>query len=375
MKKFSFFLSIFFLLSIAFIGCKQNNLTDETDDILPVTFKVDIPSSISNNAVVNKSAKDDVMQGNEIYQHLNNFIKIGEGSAELTEMIMSEIRKYHLNHAMIFSFTSDEDGRVKNVEVIENSEFEGALWQYQLNISDAESVPNTDQGFAMQIFWNRSPIKGISILKPYNINRTENENNPNSMFRIDYSEAGENGYDAQMTVSVAGLPLPVNEPYSVSTLKMFVGRTGELVVIKGNTNHPNATLFTTDEVGFNWAFVAAGDDAENLGTAEVGLPPSTLNSNDRNVILKDYSIKNVFTNRINAWFFQQWGVTPTQTQLDEYLFNTQAPGFFNADGFVIAGNSPTAAYEPLLTAMNALNPYNPSEISNLILNFKFAAVK
>jgi hypothetical protein len=227
----------------------------------------------------------------------------------------------------------------------------------------------------MQIFWNLAPVKGIAILKPYNINRTENENNPDAMFRIDYSEAGENGYDAQMLVSLSGLPLPENEIYAVNTLKMFVGKKGDLVVLQGNTNHPNATLFTTDEKGFNWAFVAAGDDVQNLGTAEVGLPPSTLNSTDRNVILKDYSIKNVFTNRINAWFFATYGFTPSQTDLDIYLVNTQAPGFFNADGFVVAGNSPTAAYEPLLTAMNQLSPYNPFEISNLTLSFKLIPAK
>jgi hypothetical protein len=368
MKRSLFIISTFFLGLILFASCQKENLKDEQTDILPQNFKVDIPSSISRTVTVTN--KDGVMNGNEIYQHLNNFIKIGEGAADLVEILMNGIRRYHLNQAMAFSYTSDEDSRVKNVQVLENVQFENLTWEYQLNIIDAESISNTDGGYAMQIFWNKYPVKGIAILKPYNINRGENLNNPNAIFRIDYSEASENGYDSQMTVAIAGLPTPATDIFAINSLKMFVGKKGDVVEVYGNTNHPNAVLFTTTNKGFNWAFTASGDDVLNIGTAEVGLPPSTLNSNSRSVILKDYSIKNVFSARINEWYMQTYGVTPSQTQLDIYLVNTQAPGFFNNNGFVVAGLSPTAAYDRLVTSMNSLTPYSPYEISNLTLNFK-----
>ena len=172
-----------------------------------------------------------------------------------------------------------------------------------------------------------------------------------------------------MLVAIAGLPISETNPFAINTLKMFVGKKGSLVDVFGNTNHPNATLFTTTDKGFNWAFVATGDEVLNIGTAEVGLPPSTLNSTDRTIILKNYSIKNVFTQRINAWFIQTFGTTITTAQMNAYLINTQAPGFFNSNGFVSAGTSPNAAFEPLLTSMNTLSPYNPYIISNLSINF------
>jgi hypothetical protein len=374
MKKIKLFISVLIVLTVGLNSCKKDNLTTDGSDVLPVKFTVDLPSSISRDAAITKSSKD-ILQGNEIYTNLTTFIKIGETSADLTEKIMGGIRQYHLNHAMVFSFKSDDDNRVKNAEVLENTEFEGTVWRYQLNIIDAESVTNPDEGFGMQIFWNRSPVKGIAILKPYNINRTDNVNSPDAIFRIDYSEAGENGYDSQMTVSIGGLPLPAAEPYAINNLKMFAGKKGDIIEVYGNSNHPNATLFTTTDKGFNWAFVAAGSENENIATAEVGLPPSTLNTTDRNVILTDYSIKNVFTQRINDWALLNYGQTPTQTQLDILLANTQAPGFFSADGFVCAGNSPTPAYSPLLAAMSNLSPYNPFEISNLVIGFKTLTTK
>ena len=195
----------------------------------------------------------------------------------------------------------------------------------------------------------------------------KNANAKDAIFRIDYTEGGELGYDAQMEVLIAGLPLesPLSNPFSISSLHMFAGKKGDVVDVYGNSNHPNAVFFSGD-TGFNWAFVASGSDPGNIGVAEVGLPPSTLDNADHTVLLKDYSIKNVFTSKINA----TWpGLDPNLVAA--YLANTAAPGYFSSKkGFLSGGVSPGAEWDALAARLDALSPYNPLQTSNLVVTFK-----
>jgi hypothetical protein len=138
-----------------------------------------------------------------------------------------------------------------------------------------------------------------------------------------------------------------------------------VVDVYGNSNHPNAVLFTGTP-GLDWAFIASGNDSQNIGVAEVGLPPNSLDETDRTVLLKDYSIKHVFTNGILA-------VWPglDQASLDAYLANTAAPGYFNDTvGFVSGGASPGAQYDGLVLRLDNLSPYNPKDISELNISFR-----
>ncbi len=358
MKKISLILTVIFALSIMLTSCKKDKEVIKAD-IIPQNFKVDIPSSISNSSKANKS---DNLDGGEIYGHLTTFIAVGENSAEIVESIMRTIREYDLDQAMSFSYTSDDDGRTKSVVIVENSTFEGQSWEYQLTTTDE------DGGKAMQIFWNNSPVKGISIFNPYNFNRSETDewSDENTMYRIDYSEAGTY-YDAEMTVYISGLKLPDNtigdNRFAMETLKMFAGKKGDIVDVFGNSNHPNATLFDENTVGFNWAFAAAGNEASDIGVAEVGLPPSNLNSTDRAVILGQYSIHDVFYNELIAEGY-------SQTEIDIYLVNTNPPGYFTNDGFLIAGTSPGSSYDAIQSSMENLTPYNPVTVSNLTISFK-----
>ncbi len=367
MKKYSIILLAFTVVSLLVMsGCKKDKEEEpQKDSIVPAHFRVDIPDAISKTTTT-KSGKGDTLQGNDIYEHLTNFIAIGESASELVEEIMWAIAEYEINQAMAFSYTSEEDGRAKNCVVVENSPFDGITWAYQMTIADAASSSNTDQGKALQVFWNVSPVKGIAIIKPYNCNRDENINFPDAMYRIDYSEAGEYGYDAHMIVSIAGIPLgnPLVEPYSINALKMFAGKTGDIIDVYGNSNHPNAKFFT-DTTGFDWAFVASGSENSDIGVAEVGLPPNTLDETNRDVLLKTHSIKNVFTQQI----YEVWPSIDSNT-VASYLYNTDAPGYFNTYGFIQGGTSPGSEYNTLETSMDALTPYNPADINNLTLNFK-----
>jgi hypothetical protein len=362
------------LLSVTlFTACENNETITPQQDLLPGTFSVDIPTSLSNqnsvtNGRINGRISVDTLKGNDIYLHLNTFIAVGEGAANLVEEFIHGIRKHKIDRIQSLTYISEDDNRKKNLVVTPDATFESQEWDYQLTVTDAESEGKQDGGKALQIFWNKNAkVKGIAIVKPYNCDRVENVNAPDATFRIDYTESSSLGYDAQMEVTISGLPLPapLEDPFAVSTLKMFAGKKGDIVDVFGNTNHPNAILFSGN-AGFNWAFVAAGNDVKNIGVAEVGLPPSKLDETDRNVLLKEYSIKNVFNREITS----VWpGID--QNILNAFLTNTAAPGYFdNKKGFVAGGVSPGADWDALTSRLNSLSPYNPKTISELNVNFK-----
>lgn len=362
-------MALMFLVS----SCDLNPDITPQQDLLPESFRVAIPSSISNSAYaeggrLSGRTKDDMLQGNDIYENMGTFIAIGDGAAEITEAIIFGLRKHRIDRVLSLSFISDDDNRVKNLVVQSDVEFEGNAWEYMLTVTDAESEGNPDGGKAMQIFWNKkSPIMGIAIIKLFNINRSENPEAGDAIVRINYSEESTLGYDAEMEVLISGVPLPnpLNDPFAINNLHMFAGRKGDVVDVFGNSNHPNAILFAGN-TGFNWAFVASGSDTENIGVAEVGLPPSSLDESDRDVLLKEYSIKNVFTNEINSvWPGLDSGLLAT------YLQNTSGPGYFSEkSGFIAGGVSPGPEWDKFASRLNDLSPYNPLETSNLTVTFK-----
>lgn len=365
MKKINLILlGLLVAFATIFTSCDEKEpIEKETDNILPAKFKVDIPDAISNDAA-KKSMNDDQISGNEIYEMLGFFIALGEGAADIVQEIIVAITVHGINQAMEFPFEGDDDGRTKNLKVIENVTFEGETYEFQLTITDAESEVNDDGGKALQVLWNRDPIDGIAFIKPYNMNRNDLESGQ-AIFRIDYSETGENGYDAEMLVQIADYPLPspLVDPFAVNNLKLFAGKKGDIVDVYGNSNHPNAKIFT-DELGFNWAFVASGKDSENIGVAEVGLPPSTLDETSREQLLDYYSIHSVFERAI----YETWP-TADSAFVAQYLQNTEAPGFFDENGFVQGGESPGNSYDEIELRLEDMIPFNPKTINELIIEF------
>jgi hypothetical protein len=362
-------IALLMLTTFFYFGCEpQVDVPKPESSILPERFGVDIPGSLSSEYAVSSGRVSavDTLKGNDIYNHLNLFINVGEGAAELVGEIILGIGIYHINKPMSFSFESDEDGRTKNLVVVEDPFFNGESWEFMLTVTDAMSESETDGGKGFQIFWNRYPIKGIAVLKPHNINREEHYEFRDAIFRIDYSEGGEQGYESQMIVSIAGLPVadPLDEPFSMNGMKMFAGKNGDIIDVYGNSSHPNAT-FLAGNAGFNWAFVASGSERLDIGVAEVGLPPSNLDEPGREKLLEYHSIKNVFTREI----YEVWP-NIGQESIDAFLDNTGAPGYFDKHRFVSGGDSPGEVYTDLEYRLSLLSPYNPVEISNLKIAFK-----
>ena len=387
MKPRSFIIGMMAIMAVLTFSSCENSLFDQQQKdsgILPEHFKIDIPGSLSNNlkAASLKSTQADTVNGNIIYWYLNAYIAVGEGAADIVEAIMWSIRVYHIQDVISLSYTSKDDNRVKNLEVISNVEFQGRLWEYELTITDAGSEGNTDGGIGMQIFWNRSPVEGIAVFKPYNLNRDQHADAPNAIGRIEYSEKGINDYDAYMIVEMAGLPLPsaASQPYAVESMKMFVGKKGQIVDVIGNSNHPNAKFnFLDNETkGFDWAFVASGNTSTNVAVAEVGLPLSSADISDRSAILVDNSIKKVLTREMTNYLVAAYATIGITLRPDEianyltpYLKNADAPGYFNGNGFVKGGTAPNDSYSELESRINLLAPYNPVEIRDLQIEFNY----
>jgi len=370
MKKVNILLVLALLALVFFNSCtKDKEETEEIkESILPASWGVEIPDAISNvgQSKSLSTTQGDTLNGNEIYENLRTFIAVGESASEIVNAIINSISSNNINEAMSLTYTSDEDGRAKHLEVIENASFDSQSWEFQMTISDASSQTNADEGNGLQVFWNESPIKGIAILKPYNINRTDNADAPNAIFKIAYSEAGENGYNKQMTVEILGLPNTTNDKWYMNSLKMFAGKTGDIVNVYGNSDHPNAYFFDSTAVGYDWAFVASSNEVTDIAVAEVGLPRNSLNSTDRTELLVTNSIHTVFNDQIVALGYAQQDV-------DNYLYNTDAPGYFNHYGFIQGGTAPTTTggdYTQLENYINNLTPYSPTDIRDLTISFK-----
>lgn len=353
------------------MSCEQNPAAEQPASILPDKFSIDIPSTISNNGnisgrVSHGRQSEDVLQGDDIYQHLETFIQVGESGAEIVEAIIGGIRQHNIDKNTILTYQSDDDKRDKNLVVVEGATYEGITYEFSLTITDADYEGNQDGGYAMQIFWDRSPVKGVALIKPSNLDVLHDADAGEGIFKIEYNSNSDLGYDAHMIVSIANLTLEeasVN-PYSMRTLKMFVGKSGDIIDVFGNSDHPNAQFFTAD-TGFNWAFVAAGYESKDLGIAEVGLPPSDLNESSRNVLLDTYSVRNVFTEQIMIEF-----PNVTQDLLDLYLMHTNGSGYFTNEGFVAGGTPPSGLWEELELRIEDLSPYNPADIGNLQIDFQ-----
>jgi hypothetical protein len=325
-------------LLVTFMACENTDPVSVKRDILPERFKVDIPNSLVSSNTLGRAggrSKEDTLVGNDVYLNLATFIYVGEQASEFVNEFLGGIRQYNIDRVLSFTYISEDDNRVKNISVESNVSYEGQLWDYLLTITDVEAVSQPDGGKALQLFWNKeAPIKGIAIVKLYNADRVAHADAPEAVFRINYEEDGERGYDAQMEVLISGLPLA----------------------------NP---LFFTGTQAFNWAFVASGNETKEIGVAEVGLPLSSVNSSDRETLLKANSIRQVFQQEITA----AWPHID-QELLAAYLSHTAAPGYFGKAGFIQGGESPGADWTSLAARIENLTPFNPAEVSALNITFK-----
>lgn len=348
------------LLSFSFmISCSDNDGIKSSVDI-PSQFSVDIPESISENAggLSGRTSGDGdgIIEGNEIYESLRHFIHLGEESAEILELTLKVGAVLEANNIRSYTFVGDDDSREKRIDIAENVTRGGVSYAYEMIMVDTE---NNDQ--AVQLLWNTNPVVGVGILKPFNIDRTDQDVDQNAFLRIDYSEQDDN-YDATMTISIAGVE-PVDNG-DIDNLKMFVGKKGDIVEVRGNSNHPNVEIIDPNFTGGrNYAFVGRGDESTDLGVVNLWLPASSVTTNNFEAG-DQYSVFKVLEAEINA-------VTNlTQDQIQSILAEANSPAYFNNDGFITSGadNKP-ASFSDTFVDLSGMKPFVPNDIKNLEIDF------
>ncbi len=81
--------------TLGFMSCnkdetKTNQLTESK--LVPETFKVDVPSSISSLNIAKGAAIEvSPVSGNELYKHLRNFVAVGESAADVVEQTLDAV--------------------------------------------------------------------------------------------------------------------------------------------------------------------------------------------------------------------------------------------------------------------------------------------
>jgi hypothetical protein len=200
--------------------------------------------------------------------------------------------------------------------------------------------------------WNNSYKRVLNI---------NDQTNPEALVMIEYSESGTN-YTQEMTVSISGLK--TDSGNHLNNLKMNVGKTGDILYVKGNANLPTVTIIDVNHTGgYQWAFIAKGDESNDIAMAEVALPPCNYTSND---VLSPFAIKTVLTAEINTVY-----PDATAEQVALYLEHTDAPGYFESNGFVSSGTNVPAntAFTSSFLDMQNMKPFTPKNVNDLNINF------
>ncbi|MDX2191612.1 MAG: hypothetical protein SFY32_17300 [Bacteroidota bacterium] len=349
------------------IGCQTkktdpNPSTPSSSLAVPTTFRIPIPSSLNGTPKTTSrmengriEAADPALSGNVIYEGLRGYIKLGDDAASLVTSIMGFIKTYNLTTEMNVTFKDDKDNKFKTIIVVKNAKFENSIYEYRLLIRDSSLRLS-----AIEVFFNSAPIKGTAIISYNAVEPNNTVAGSNPMYRIDYDENPGGGAEKRMQIYISG----VSSTVGLTALRMNVTKTGDILDIVGNSNHPNVMAGDLALGTINYAFRAKVNIALNTGVAEIALPLSSITTIN-NTLMDTYSIKNVLKNAAVA----KWG-SANESLINDYLKNANPPGFFDQTGFLYAGSAPSSVtgFNGLST-LTGLMPFVPNDIQTLNVQF------
>lgn len=343
------------------VACKKQKGKENT---IPLSFKVDVPQSMINTAVVGGRSVDE-NDGSEIYEMLGVFVKVGQDAAEIVDNIVQGLKKHQIDRALSKDFDGG-DGKTKNVTVTEQVVFEGETWDLNAVVTDVESG-----NVGLQVFWNAGVKRGVAILNPYVLNNNDNTNHQDAMYKVAYSEV-ENAYDAQMIVSVT--VEEAEEKWGINRLKLFVGKNGDQYDIYGNSNHPTAQLFEASPVARNYAFVAKSNDAKGISVAKVAIPLST-ETEGTHAMLEANSIKSIISDYYwadnDSTGMDSTTLAAHVSAVDAFTAKALQPAYFSeAEGFLGAGpDSLPTDFSTTFIDLSLLNCFVPKNIAAMTVSF------
>lgn len=359
MKKTVQLLIIVIAAGVLFVSCEKK----KSANIVPDKFSVGISNAISSPDLAKKALflepEQDLLTGETLYRQLRNLVYIGEMSAEMIDATIRTIRRFNIDKPMSLFFESELDNRVKDVEVKENVQLKDATWDYAMYVKD-------DENMALQVFWNIEPVKGLAIMNIGVLNQTAVINR-NAYVMIEYSE-DDAFYDRYMMVHITNMDsLTIN---FMNKMKLFAGQKGDVVYIRGNSNHPSAVIIdAANTEGKSWAFVAKNNVIRDVATAKVALPPPMEEVSTN--LWENYSMEKVLEEEVRVVFGQ---LQPTELEALVTLVtrNAKTPAFFNSNGFVAAGADKRPAdigFSDELVNLDDLMPFPPIEVKNLQIVF------
>ena len=368
MKKYLLLLTLGGLL----FSCEipdEEEIIDSTTGIMPSEFKIDIPDALNDELAssfrTNQKASSDTIQALELYKLVRAYVEIGENSAEVVEKIMISLNTAVGVGVTSFTYTSKDDDRTKTITINQDVFKEGTIWAYEAVIKDQNGSK------ALQVFWNNTPLKGIAILSPYNIDRTNpnNTGSPDALYRIDYNTSPANSmYEATMDIQIAGLVVTSADSNAVDNFKMAVGRksNGD-VEVRGNSNHPLLKFDKGSSVhGMNYVFAGRGNQSADRAAVQIALPASSITTTTN--LFDTYSIYNTYKTAI----LSQSKATPATVDayLTAHLGNAKAPAYFRSTQFIGDGvDERPSDYSADFADLSSLTPFAPNTIATLILDF------
>ena len=357
-KRHLIFTLVTFVFAFMFVRCVDDTENPQRESILPTAFNVEVPTSLASTSGL--KAGDLSVSGNDLYEMMRAFVFVGHSSAAIIHEFIGVIALYQIDEPMEFKYISGDDDRAKELIVTANETFENIKYEYKMVVRDIQNP--LDPATGLEMYWNRTPENGIAIMQFSNLNRTDAEN-IDARIRIDYSESSST-YDKQMIVSIAGLDIDgVND--NVDNLKMFVGKKGDRLDVYGNANLPDYQIIDKTHLnGYNWEFVAHVDDSKNISVAKVALPPTTVSNNTN--LFTTYAMKTVLEKEIKI---QYPDFADAQILINDILANSDAPAYFNANGFISCGTTIPSGFTTEFIDLSSMNTYTPVAINALRIPF------
>lgn len=352
MKKYVVLLLFVTIAPVLFQNCQKK----KGDNIVPDNLKVGVSDAISFPDLDKKKALLlDTLSGRVIYQNLRTLVYLSDFASDMIQSAVEFIRSEEITGPVAFSYTSPDDGNVKQLEVKQDFLYQKETWQFGLTVTDEKA------GKGLLIVWNLSPLKVIAVLHPeaYNAKTLAQRK---SIIMVEYHE-DDPKYDRTMTVSISGLD-SVNTDY-ISKLKVFFGQKGDVVDLYGDYNMPYTYLFDPDKKGRSWCFKARNNTNLDIAVARVAMPRITLS--DVNTLWSDYALDKVMTEEMSTTF-PMMDTTTVEAYVAEAVGNAY---FVGRQGFVSNGDAvPTnTGFSSEFVDLSGLNPWPPAVVESMTIDF------
>ena len=357
--------ALFFGILTLSMSCSGFNPEEEIivqEVIIPQESRILIPSSLnSSGSLINNK----LVGGDTIYNFIRGYINIVDVAAEIIENSYQRISAIENKGILEFPYTG-LDGKTKNVSIRKNYTDSVSSWDYYMEI-----YSETYANLALKAWWNKSPLEQKIIFKPSSLNTSKMQKHQEALAEIHY-KTGDAAvpYEKSMLIAITNLTKVREISYDPEKIIVFAGQIGNSLEISGASSNPDVALLDFYfRGGRTWTFLAHVNTSENIAAVQLALPPSSIESDE--VLFTDYLLKEVILDEIklvypgndlltNIELFSLAGIDGSKLE---------NPAYFGQDGFLSAGEAPSASYSNLID-FEDLTPYTPVNVRDYTIVLK-----